>query len=114
MEESKVPVQLGAEFVFVLPQAIIAEKNDPGVAVVLDGQVAPEGAEPPALDAIKIGLGSKGGRNNLLPDIPGINDRVEQLPFIGLHTIHPLVSCPGFQVSSASSSSSSMIFPMTS
>ena len=54
------------------------------------------------------------GATPLLPDIPGINDRVEQLPFIRLHTPHPPVSCPGFQVSSASSSSSSMIFPMTS
>ena len=111
----EVPVELRPDLVFKFPQAIVAVKNHPRVSVVLDGQITPEGAKLSALDAIKIRFGSKGGGNNLLPDVSGIYDRVEYLFLIGLHTIHPRLDRPGAQVSSASSSSSSsMIFPMTS
>jgi hypothetical protein len=88
----EVPVQLRAEFVFELAQAIVTEKNHSGVAVILDGQVAPERLKPAALDAIKIGFGGEGGADDLLPDVPGVNDRVEKLTFIGLHTPIPHLS----------------------
>jgi hypothetical protein len=111
----EVPVELCPELVFKFPQAVVAIKNHPGVSVVLDGQIAPEGAKFSAFDTIKIRFGSKGGGDDLLPDVSGINDRVDDLPLIGLHTVHPRLCLPGIQVSSASSSSSSsMIFPMTS
>ena len=92
------PVQLGAEFVFKLSEAIVTEKNHPGVAVILDGQVAPEGLKPAALDAIKVGFGGEGGADDLLPYVPGVNDRVEKLTLIGLHTPIPSLSAPGFKL----------------
>ena len=81
----KRPVQLGAQLIFELLQAIIAKKRDPRIPVVLEGQVASEGAHLSAFDAIKVRFGSEGGGNDLLPDVSGIDDRVDDLTFIRLH-----------------------------
>jgi hypothetical protein len=89
---SEAPVELRSKLVFKFPQAFIAIKGHPGISVILDGQIASKGAESSALDTIKIRFGSEGGGDDLLPDVSGINDRVEYLPFIGLHTVHPRVS----------------------
>ena len=94
-EGLEVPVELRAKLVFKFPQAFIAIKGHPGISVILDGQIASKGAEFSALDTIKIRFGSEGRGDDLLPDVSGINDRVEYLPLIGLHTVHPRFCCLG-------------------
>jgi len=72
----KPDIQFAAKLGFEIFQAFIAEKRDPGIAVILDGQVPAERPHLPAPDAEKIGFRGKCGTDNLFPDVPGIDDRV--------------------------------------
>jgi hypothetical protein len=72
----KAPVHFPAYLLFKLRQAFVTEKNHAGVAVILQGQIAAERPKLPAFDAVKISLGNEIGTDDLLPNIPGVNDRV--------------------------------------
>ncbi len=73
---SKTQSQLGAQLLFELLQTFIAEKRDAGVAVILDGQIAPKRTHLLALDAIKIRFRGKRRADDLLSDAPGIDNSV--------------------------------------
>ena len=83
--------QLGAQLFFELLQTFVTEKRDAGVAVILDGQVAPKGTHLLTLDAIEIGFGGKRRANDLLSDASGIDNRVKKLIFINLHETYVFI-----------------------
>ncbi len=68
--------QLGPQLLFELLQTFVTEKGNAGVAVILDGQVAPKGTHLLTLDAIKIRLRGKRRADDLLSDGPGIDNSV--------------------------------------
>ena len=70
------PAHLPAKLLFKLPKAFVAEKNYSGVAVILEGQIPTERPQLPAFDTVEIRFGSKIGTDDLLPNIPGVNDRI--------------------------------------
>jgi len=95
------------QFLFKFLETVVAEEGHAGVSVIADRQVTAEGLQSSAFDAIKGRFGVKVRTDNFFPDVPGINDRIQELAFVKLQG---LSSSP----SSSSSCCSNMILPITS
>ena len=76
------PAQFSAEFFFVIHQAVVAEKDHAGISVILQGQVPAERPALPALDTVKVRFGGEIRTDDLLANVAGAYDRIQQLALV--------------------------------
>jgi len=68
--------QFPAQLLFEFFQALITIKHYPRITIILNGQVPAEGTHLTTFNAIEVGFDSKGGSDDLFPDVPGIDNSV--------------------------------------